>query len=150
MNRREFLHRSTRTTLALGLASPVRVPDPAEATLPGTAPLTAEGDIATQMVDGIHRFLLQRTSEAAAERTSRWKRDYGSEENYNRSISPNRERLRSIIGAVDVRAAKTEPELLATATASAVIAEAADYFIYAVRWNVLDKVPRTRSHASTG
>ena len=140
MNRREFLHRSTSASLALGLAPRIPIADPAEATLPGTVPPTAKGDIAGQMVDGIQRFLLERTIEAAAGRTQLWNRDFQSVENYIRSISPNRERLRSIIGALDVRAESTEPELLATATASAVIAQAVDFTICAVRWNVIDKI----------
>jgi dienelactone hydrolase len=157
MNRREFLHRSASTSLALGLA-PQPVPDPTatglleaklargaatsptEATLPGTTPLTTEGDIARQMVEGIHKFLLQKTSEAPAERSGFWKRDYRSPEDYNRSISANRGRLRTILGAVDERAESTGPELLATAATPAEIARAEGYTILAVRWNVLDKV----------
>ena len=140
MNRREFFYRSTSASLALGMAPRIALAVPGKGPLPGTAALTAEGDIARQMVDGIHSFLLQKTAEAADERVHLWNNDYRSIEDYDRSILPHRERLRSIIGAVDLRAESTEPGLLATATASAVIAQAADYTVCAVRWNVLDKL----------
>ena len=38
------------------------------ATLPGTKPLTVEGDLAAKMVDGIDRFLLKKTDESAVKR----------------------------------------------------------------------------------
>ena len=69
-----------------------------------------QGDLAAQMVEGIHQFLLRRTQEAAQERG----RACGSEtitsvEDYNRSVSPNRERFRQIIGAVDPRMGARPP-----------------------------------------
>src|ERR1035441_4340480 len=113
MNRREFLNRSTTATLGIGLGSRLlgepllerpmpagsetsgaTSPGTAESVLTGTAPLTAEGDLAVQMVDGIHRFLLHETERQARERAQLWNRDYGSVEHYERSIAPNRQRFR--------------------------------------------------------
>ena len=49
-----------RLSLVMGLMpSSVVV---AQTTLPGTAPLTAEGDLAEQMVEGIKRYLRRRRS----------------------------------------------------------------------------------------
>src|SRR5438445_790208 len=75
MNRRAFLSDSSMATLALGfptqlLRSTAKEErgsdgggsDPtsqtiSEPVLPGTAPLTLQGDLAAQMVEGIRRFL---------------------------------------------------------------------------------------------
>src|SRR5690348_6402212 len=121
MNRRAFL--SDSSMAALVLSSPSRLlqlttkeegrrdgegPDSTSQTisvqvLPGTAPLTLQGDLAAKMVDGIHQFLLHQIQEAAQERGRLWQRNYQSVEDYHRSVSPNRERFRQIIGAVDQR-----------------------------------------------
>ncbi len=108
--------------------------------LAGTAPLTMTGDLASQMVDGIHRFLLRRTQEAAQERGQLWQRDYCSAEEYNRSVAPNRERFRQIIGAVDPRVAALTPELVGTISAPAQVLQGAGYEVHAVRWPVCNPV----------
>src|SRR5690348_14842562 len=128
INRREFLGRSVLGSTAVSLAkknmpvSQAETGNPSmlpESVLPGTAPLTMQGDMAYQMVEGIHRFLLRRTKEAAQERSGLWNRDYGSVEAYQRSVSPNRERFRKIIGAVDPRVPAQEPELVGSVSQSA-------------------------------
>jgi len=90
MDRREFLTRSASATLGLGLVKQVQAGvQPTESVistlapstlpgLPGTAPLTVAGDLATQMVELIHRFLLRRTEEALVERARFWQRHYTS------------------------------------------------------------------------
>ena len=75
----------------------------AQEPLPGTSPLTLTGDLSAQMVAGIGRFLENQTAAAATERASFWHRDLSSREAYEKSVAPNRERLRTIIGAVDAR-----------------------------------------------
>src|SRR5687767_7063443 len=87
--------------------------------LPGTAALTGKADFAVQMVDGINEYLLRATSESTGKRSVLWKRDYGSVENYERSISPNRQRLKKIIGAVDTRVRDVSIELVATVSTPA-------------------------------
>lgn len=154
MNRREFLNRSTAATLGMSmggrlLADPLESalrsgsetsgsnsPGSGDSTLAGTAPLTAEGDQAVQMVDGIHRFLLRETERQAGERTQLWNRDYNSVEDYERSIAPNRERFRQIIGAVDTRVTGQAPELVGSLEVPAKIAQGPGYSVYAVRWAV--------------
>ena len=158
MNRRAFLIDSSRATLTLGLSSRLlkltgteverrgeegpggNVQATSEAVLPGTAHLTMQGDLAAQMVDGIHRFLLRRIEDAAQERGRLWQRDYESAEAYQRSVSPNRERFRQIIGAVDARTGVRSPQLAGTMATSAEVAQASGYKVYAVRWPVLDGV----------
>ena len=41
----------------------------AQTTLPGTAPLTVEGDLAEQMVEGIKRYLLRETDASVDKRS---------------------------------------------------------------------------------
>jgi dienelactone hydrolase len=76
----------------------------AEETFPGTALLTNRGDLSAQMVAGIDTWLMRETARLATNRTQFWKRDLTSREAYEKSITPNRERLRRMIGAVDERA----------------------------------------------
>ena len=42
--------------------------------LPGTKPLTTQGDLSAQMVEGIDRFLLQEIGKSVADRTQYWRR----------------------------------------------------------------------------
>ena len=92
------------------------------------------------MVDGIHAFLLRETASSLSRREEFWHRDYRSPEAYERSISPNRERFRTIIGAVDPRRPVTGLQLEATTANPAEIAKGRNYRVYAVRWPVFDDV----------
>jgi hypothetical protein len=55
----------------------------AQTPLPGSAPLTTQGDLVTQMLDGISDYLLRATAESIARRPT---------------APPNRECLKKIIG----------------------------------------------------
>src|SRR5262245_3800122 len=81
--------------------------------LPGTKPLEMQGDLARFMVDGLHRYLTAETAAGVAKRKDYWKPDYSSPEAYAKSVEPNRERLRKIIGAVDQRLPVKELEYVA-------------------------------------
>src|SRR5436190_1401951 len=61
--------------------------------LPGTAKLEMNGDIASQLVDGVDKFLLQKLAESPKHREQYWKRDFASPEAYTKSVEPNRARL---------------------------------------------------------
>ena len=58
----------------------------------GTTPLTIEGDLASQMVDGIDRFLLKEIENTAATRAERFTVDTSSPEAYEASLKPHREK----------------------------------------------------------
>src|SRR5215831_4028914 len=88
-------------------------------TLPGTTPLTANGDLALQMVDGIKQWLVR----AAPRAISRRPADAG--------------RLRYIIGAVDQRVPFDDLELLSTLHTPAERLVAPGFRVQAVRWPVL-------------
>jgi len=89
--------------------------------LPGTQPLVMDGDLAAQMVEGIHRYL-------------------------DRELARNGNRpgglfhLRRIIGAVDARVDFEAPALVARLGGTAQVAEGHGYRVYAVRWPVLEGV----------
>ena len=110
------------------------------AMLPGTQPLTAQGDLAAQMVAGIHAFLLDELAASPGRREAHWTRDASSEAAYARSVEPNRDRLRHIIGAVDLRPPASPPELVATTKTPALVGQGDGFGIYAVRWAVLEGV----------
>jgi dienelactone hydrolase len=77
--------------------------------LAGTSLLTGDTDYATEMVEGIDRFLSRLTDESVAKRGALWQRDFSSHEAYLRSIEPNRERFRRIIGATNPRQGFGQP-----------------------------------------
>src|SRR5262249_55199091 len=67
------------------------------APLPGAARLELTGDIASQMVDGIDRFLLRKLAESPARREVHWSRDFSSPAAFSKSVEPNRARLAKMI-----------------------------------------------------
>src|SRR5262245_8178853 len=108
--------------------------------LEGTQPLTMEGDIAAQMVAGIDKFLLREIELSAERREKFWKRDFSSPEAYNKSIEPNRERLKKILGVVDERVAFDAPEFVATTRQAALVGRGENYEIFAVRWPAVRQI----------
>ena len=112
----------------------------AQEALPGTQPLTLSGDLSTQMVAGIDRFLTRLTAESIGERQKYWQRDFSSVEAYDQSVQPNREHLRAMIGAVDARLPVTALEIVSSTTSPAKVGETAAFTVEAVRWPVLDGV----------
>ena len=114
-----------------------------------TKPLTSEGDLASQMVDGIDRFLLQQIADAPQHRAAFWNRDTTSVEAYQTSLADNRKRLANILGARDSRIAFDAPELIATTNHDSLIADTPAYTIYAVRWPVLADPAPTAQHLTS-
>lgn len=159
MRRREFLKQSAGAAIAVGIqrslhGAPIpseansgehpglqtSAPNSSDSPLPSTAPLTTQGDLAMQMVDGIHRHLLAQTAQLAAERSRLWDRDFSSAASYEQSVAANRERFRRIIGAVDERATARAPELEVTFASQKEIAQSSRYTIYAICWRVFGPV----------
>ena len=148
MDRRTFLSNSTKATLCAGFrrllwAGPsAPKPDPAHEEIPsvlaGTTPLTAKGDLALQMVEGIHQYLLNLTAEIAKNRDEFWNRDFSSNAAYERSVSRNREHLKHLIGAVDPRVRAAAPEVDRGIFDSPAIGQGRRYKVYPVCWPVLD------------
>src|SRR5262245_12689047 len=95
-------------------AVPADAPPKPAKTLPGTEPLKMTGDIASQLVEGVDKFLLREIEAAAKNREKFWKLDTSSAEAYTKSIEPNRKRLAHILGVRDPRVPFKAPELVAT------------------------------------
>jgi hypothetical protein len=71
-----------------------------EPNLPGTKPLTAEGDLSAQMVDGINRWLAQETDRAKTQRIAHWT---DASLPWDQFTAAEREKLRQCLGVVDER-----------------------------------------------
>jgi len=159
MTRRVFLNGSTAATLAVGLGNYLSGESLSEGSVLGnndaldaaigktagtqlaeTELLTARGDLAMQMVDGIRGYLLRETGRQAEERERQWNRDYRSADGYVRSVEPNRQRLREILGVVDARVAAQAPEVVVRFAERAVVADGSGYKAYAIRWQVFGPV----------
>ena len=69
--------------------------------LPNTSLLQASGDLASDLVAGVDRFLLAQLAASETNRGRYWHRDFSSPEAYEKSIATNRARLAHIIGARD-------------------------------------------------
>jgi len=102
--------------------------------LPGTELLTMEGDIASQMVSGVDKFLLRELDASVERREKHWKRDFSSTESYTRSIEPNRKRLALMLGVRDARVPFDAPELVGTTQQPALVGRGDGYEVYAARW----------------
>jgi dienelactone hydrolase len=108
--------------------------------LPNTAPLTLNGDIASQLVSGVDWFLLKQLDASIEKREKHWKRDFSSTEAYSKSIEPNRERLKFILGVRDARAPFDSPELVGTLALPALVAKNDRVEVFAVRWPAFGNV----------
>jgi len=108
--------------------------------LPGTAPLVLDRPLDVVMVDGINRFAERALAESVAQRAQRWHRDFSSPQAYEKSVAPNRERLRTILGVVDERVKPDAFELVTTTAAPSKLATGGSYTVHAVRWRVLPGV----------
>jgi len=106
------------------------------AVLPGTKPLTEQGDFSVKMVAGIHRYLDRATKESVAVRAPFWKRDFSSPAAYAKSVEPNRQRLKTLIGAVDERFAVKSLEYVDGTASPALVCDAASFRVFAVCWPV--------------
>lgn len=117
-------------------ASPLAAAETLEGAKPleGTEPLRLEGDIASELVSGVDRFLLREIARSVESRGRLWRRDFRSPEAYAASVEPNRERLRRILGVRDARDSAPRIELVATTKRPAVFARGVGYAVFAVRW----------------
>jgi dienelactone hydrolase len=104
------------------------------AVLPGTKPLQMSGDIASELVAGVDRFLVKEIDKSIQRRAQFYKHDISSREKYNESIEPNRRRLAHILGVRDARVAFDSPQLVNTVTQSALVGRGDGFDVLAVRW----------------
>ncbi|HOX01863.1 MAG TPA: PmoA family protein [Candidatus Paceibacterota bacterium] len=106
--------------------------------LPGTEPIVwEEADLSGRMMDGAHQFVERQIAASAAQRGAFWARDFSSAEAYARSVEPNRDRFRAIVGAVDPRL-PVRMERFGDEKHPALVAETSRYRVFQVRWPVLE------------
>jgi len=108
--------------------------------LAGTATFDQPGDLSSEMVSGIDRFLTKQTEEAVLSRPRSWQYDFASPSAYGRSIATNRARLRSRLGAIDPRSPVKDLEYVGTMESPGKVAETERYKVDAVRWVVFEGV----------
>ena len=104
----------------------------AEVPLQNTAPLEMSGDLAEQMVAGLHHDLDRRTAAARSERRERWTR-IASDEGEKEAM---RSSLATILGAVEPRL-PAAMETLGKPGATGPVAEGEGFAVYPVRWPVV-------------
>src|SRR5262245_34275026 len=130
----------SRIRWIIGITAIVVVPSVVRAqALPGTKLLEGKDDFARVMVNGIGKWLDRETAAAVEKRREFWKPDYSSPEAYVTSVTPNRERLKRILGVVDERLPVTM-QYTGTTSQPALIAETETFKVYTVRWPVLPGV----------
>jgi dienelactone hydrolase len=99
------------------------------------------GDIASQMIDGIDKFLLRETAESIGQREAQWDtpRDFSSHEAYEKSLARRRERLAKMLGLRDSRVKPINFHVVHSKLIEAEpLATGSGYEIYRVRWRVLE------------
>ena len=114
--------------------------DPPPSHLPGTRPLTREGDLAAQMVEGIRRNLQNQTTASVEKRSALWSRSYSARAAYESSVAGQRERFCQIIGVIDPRIPFSAPDLEFPPGGPTVVASGDGYKVSSIRWPVLEGV----------
>ncbi len=104
--------------------------------LQGTDPLVFEGDLASEMVEGIHRYLDREIKSSVTLREKYWNRDMSSIDAYLVSVEPNRKRLQEILG---VNGERLPPEMKTVATlhSSTQVLNIGNSHVMYVEWSVL-------------
>ena len=135
------MNRTFTTLITCVLSAVACLPiEAAVSALPGTRPLEwQEEDLSTRLMDGAHRFIDKQIQAARIRRARFWTYDTSSKQAYEASVAENRQRLRTIIGAVDTRL-PGRMERFGDDADPALVTEAANYRVFQVRWPVLDGV----------
>src|SRR5688572_8764828 len=108
--------------------------------LAGTKPLDVRGDLASQMVDGIDRFLLRELEQSVAKRAAHWQRDVLSPQKYEAWLAAKRARLATMLGVVDERVKDTSPLFIAGPARPSFVGRGEGYELHLARWEALPGV----------
>lgn len=138
--------RLTFFTILLSFSSTVNAQK--SGSIAGSSPLTIEGDITSQLVDGADRFLLRKIDESTNARSRHWNRDFSSVAAYQKSIEPNRQRLAHILGVRDTRVSPVEFTTIKRITDVLANGPGGGYSVFHVRWPVLADPDPKRSITS--
>ena len=125
------------TIVTLTLNAQDRAPRP----LPGTAALTMQGDIASTLVDGVDRFLLNKLTSSVQDRANHWSRDFSSMKAYEDSVDAQRKQLSSLLGLIDQRVTFEHPTLsIGMDEPSVIFMETETFRAYRIQWPVIGEV----------
>ena len=109
--------------------------------LADTKPLTIEGDIASQLVDGVDEFLLRELADSVKNREQHWNREFDSAEAYSKSLEPNRKRLAHILGVRGKLVPFKSPDIIATVDDfDSLLSDGGDFGMTRVSWPVVDSL----------
>lgn len=108
--------------------------------LPDTDALTIEGDVAAQMIAGIHRYLDRELAAADNEADSRLQSLAGSPDTLAAQVSEKRQEFARNIGVIDERKPIAALEFVCSTTDPFRVAATRTYDVHAIRWPVLDGV----------
>ncbi len=114
--------------------------------LPGTVRLESSGDLASDMVDGIDRFLLRQIDASIEGRKKSWPQpdrassDQDLRKSYQEATASLRQDLRRRIGAIDPRVPASAFIVQGTLEGGRAIAESAMVDLFEVRWPVFPGV----------
>jgi hypothetical protein len=115
--------------LGLGSAASYAASPPA----PAGEKLDWQGPLDERMMDGLHKFIERKLDDAAKNRERFWKRDFSSKEAYEKSVEPNRQHLRSILGIKSERL-PTRLEYVGTDDKPAIVTENEYFRVLRARW----------------
>jgi len=112
--------------------------------LRGTKALTwpeTDGALADRLMDGAHKFVERAINQSKSKRGGYWHYDFSSDEAYEESVAPNRERFKRMIGVIDEERVDADTmERFGDDQNPALVAETEMLRFYQVRWPVLDGV----------
>ncbi|MFM7036933.1 MAG: alpha/beta hydrolase family protein [Planctomycetaceae bacterium] len=115
-----------------------------------TERLTTEGDLASQMIDGLDRFLLGQIAAESVSRPARFVVDTSSAEGYERSLEGHRGKLIRSLGLRDSRKPFAAPEVVAEPGTPVLVAQSDVIQVEVIRWPVLgDPSPQGEGLTST-
>ncbi len=108
--------------------------------LPDAAPLDEAGDIAAQMIAGIHRYLDRELRAADQTAAARLQSEPAANELSETAVQERRQEFAHIIGMADDRKPAPSLEFVCSTTDPFRVAATPTYDVHAVRWPVLDGV----------
>lgn len=102
--------------------------------------LELKGDIASELVSGVDRFLLQQIEETSTARVQNWKQEFAAAESRVEFFKSKRQKLAQILGVRDPRVDYESPELITTLKKNSLLGKSESFEIHAIRIPVLDGV----------
>lgn len=118
--------------------------------MPATAELTLSGDIASQLVDGVDRFLLKKLNQSVQQRAATWPVPSAEQADFRKATSAQRQRLGKQLGLIDneqhataglfIKSDVQRLQVLHQVGKTDVVAEGPNWSAQAVSWSVLPGV----------